>query len=71
MDPAIEGTTVTFECPPEYILIGPNTTTCMGNGEWKPDPRDVECKGIYNIIHCICMLLIMRRDLGVGGYVHV
>ena len=46
MDPAIEGTTVTFECPPEHVLIGPNTTTCMGNGEWEPDPRDLACKGI-------------------------
>ena len=46
MDPVIEGTTVTFECPPQYVLIGPNATTCMGNGEWEPDPRDVECKGI-------------------------
>ena len=47
MDPVIEGTTVTFECPPQYVLIGPNTTTCMGNEKWEPDPRDVECKGIY------------------------
>ena len=46
IDPAIEGTTVTFECPHEHVLIGPNTTTCMGNGEWEPDPRDLTCKGI-------------------------
>ena len=45
--PAMEGTTVTFQCQcPEYVLIGPNTTTCIGNGEWEPDPREVECKGI-------------------------
>jgi hypothetical protein len=45
MDPAIEGATVILDCPPEHILIGPNTTTCMRNGKWEPDPREVECRG--------------------------
>jgi hypothetical protein len=46
MDPATEGATVTFDCPHEHILTGPNTTTCMGNGKWEPDPREVECSGM-------------------------
>ena len=46
VEPAMEGATVAFKCPTQYVLIGPNTTTCMGNGEWEPDPREVECKGI-------------------------
>ena len=46
MDPALEGAVLSFDCPPHYVLIGPNTTTCMGNGEWEPYPREVECKGI-------------------------
>jgi hypothetical protein len=46
MDPALEGTVLSFGCPHQYVLIGPNTTMCMGNGEWEPDPREVECKGI-------------------------
>jgi hypothetical protein len=46
VDPALEGTVLSFDCPPQYVIIGPNTTTCMGNGEWEPDPREVECKGI-------------------------
>ena len=55
--PAMEGTTVIFKCPSQYDLIGPNTTVCMENGEWEPDPREVECKGIavpcmYNIKIC-------------------
>ena len=41
----MEGATIKFECPREHILIGPSTTTCMGNGEWEPDPREVECRG--------------------------
>ena len=45
LDPATEGATITFQCPREYTLIGSNTTTCMGDGEWEPDPREVECRG--------------------------
>ena len=46
-DPAIEGTTVILECPsPNLVHMGPNTTTCMGNGKWEPDPRDVQCIGV-------------------------
>ena len=45
--PALEGTTVTLSCPPGLVLFGPNSTTCMDNGQWEPDPRDsMECKGI-------------------------
>jgi hypothetical protein len=65
MDPALEGTVVSFDCPPQQVLIGPNTTTCMRNGEWEPDPREVECKGIEG--HAIilasftyCMSIIWR-----------
>ena len=36
VDPAMKGTTLGFECPPGYVLIGPNTTTCTENGEWEP-----------------------------------
>jgi hypothetical protein len=45
MDPALEGVVLSFDCPSQQVLIGPNTTTCMGNGEWEPDPRELECKG--------------------------
>ena len=45
-DPALEGTVVTLECSsPNLVHMGPNTTTCMGNGEWEPDPRDMNCAG--------------------------
>ena len=48
----MERTTVTFQCQcPEHVITGPNTTTCMGNGEWEPDPREVECKGILDSMH--------------------
>ena len=50
-DPALEGTILTFDCPPGMQLIGSNitTVTCMENGEWEPDPRELidklKCKG--------------------------
>ena len=44
-DPALEQTTVTFSRPPGMTFSGPNSSICMGNGEWEPDPRDVKCKG--------------------------
>ena len=43
---SLEGSTVNFTCPPGFILIGPNMSTCMGNGEWEPDPREVNCMGM-------------------------
>ena len=39
-----EGASVIFACSRGLMLSGPNSSTCMGNGEWEPNPRDVECK---------------------------
>ena len=47
--PSLEGESVKFTCPPKRVLTGPNSTRCMGNGEWEPDPREVICKGIANV----------------------
>ena len=44
--PAMEGANVNFTCSPQHVLIGPHSATCMENGEWEPDPREVECKGV-------------------------
>jgi hypothetical protein len=44
--PALEGTSVILECISPYLVHrGPNITTCMENGEWEPDPREVNCIG--------------------------
>ena len=42
-DPALEGENITFTCLSEAILCGSNSSTCMENGEWEPDPSEVEC----------------------------
>ena len=47
-EPAIVGTTLSFNCSqPKEVLIGPNTT-CMDDGQWVPDPLQLQisCKGI-------------------------
>ena len=48
-DPALEGANIIFICPIEAILSGPNSSTCMGNGEWEPDPRVVNCTSELHI----------------------
>ena len=42
----IEGNIIRLSCPLGMILIGPNSTTCTGNGEWEPDPNGLLCRGI-------------------------
>lgn len=37
------GTIINLTCPPDLLLNGPNSITCTGNGEWKPDPSVVMC----------------------------
>ena len=46
VNPALEGQTITFTCLPGQMLNGSNSATCMGNGKWERDPREVECTGI-------------------------
>ena len=43
--PALKGGNIIFSCRDGLTLIGPNSATCMGNGEWEPDLSDVECTG--------------------------
>jgi hypothetical protein len=52
-NPAIEGTIITFSCPTELILTGSNTSMCMMNGEWEPDPRQIRCEGKSVVIKII------------------
>jgi hypothetical protein len=50
-EPALEGMNITFLCPSNYLLMGTSMSTCAENGEWEPDPKDMECKGkIKNLI---------------------
>lgn len=44
-EPAIEGSIVLFGCPSGLVLTGPNSSTCIRNGEWEPDPDHTNCNG--------------------------
>ena len=46
-NPPIEGQFITYKCPPGFILTGPNVSVCTENGEWEPDPGQVDCIGKY------------------------
>ena len=46
--PLTEGSIFNFTCPPGLVLTGPNTTTCMENGEWEPDLSQAKCIGKIN-----------------------
>ena len=48
-DPAIQGTNITFTCPPGLVLTGPITSTCMENGEWDADLWSLRCKGKFQL----------------------
>ena len=51
---AIRGPNISFSCSEGFLLSGPNTATCMGNGEWEPDPEK-QCAKVrtmaYTFVH--------------------
>ena len=48
--PAIVGTSVTFACKdPGLLFNGSNSSMCMGNGEWEPDPMKLKCTPKGNV----------------------
>ena len=57
---ALEGDSVSFACSSGFLLTGPNSSTCMGNGEWEPDPRAVACRKRNNIILCDVLMRTNR-----------
>ena len=53
-DLALEGANVTFTCSSglsDLLPTEPTVSTCMSNGQWSPDPREIECKGINFIVN--------------------
>ena len=49
-DPALEGEIITFTCLLGLEFSGPISSMCMRNGEWDPDPGEVNCTGVLNQI---------------------
>ena len=48
-DSALAGESIMFTCTSGLEFSGPNSSTCMGNGEWEPDPEEVNCTGKHYI----------------------
>ena len=46
---AVVGTNASFSCLPGQMFSGPYKSTCLENGEWEPDPREVQCIGKYRL----------------------
>ena len=51
--PMLEGSIITLHCNLGYVLIGSITSTCMKNGKWEPDPREVQCLGTISYSVCL------------------
>ena len=49
---ALEGSTLSFSCPPGLVITGPNSATCTGNGEWEPAPRGIMCNNMSSEGQC-------------------
>ena len=39
--PWIEGSIIAYGCTSDLRVPETNTSTCMDNGRWKPDPSDI------------------------------
>ena len=46
--PWIEGSIITYSCASGLKVAETNTSTCMDNGQWEPDPSDITCTGNHN-----------------------
>ena len=40
---ALNGTVVTFSCPPGLMLNGPESVMCTHTGQWEPVLSEVNC----------------------------
>jgi hypothetical protein len=70
MEPAIEESTVTFVCPLGQILNGPTISMCI-NGNWFPDPSDLQCSGEYIMFDCLASNLALIFQLTVTLLPHL
>ena len=41
---SVNGTVVTFSCPPGLMLNGPNSVMCTHTGQWEPPPSEINCR---------------------------
>jgi hypothetical protein len=59
-DVALEGSSVNFTCSSGLVLTGPNSSTCMEDGNWEPDPSRSACRNHHQNITIRMSLLVGR-----------
>jgi hypothetical protein len=48
--PWLEGHTISYSCASQGLKVTEtNTSTCMDNGQWEPDPSDITCIGNHKL----------------------
>ena len=70
-EPGTIGDNVILICTSGLTLIGPNASTCMGNGEWEPDPGEVECVTTNTTLHMTESALSKEGKIAVASSVTV
>ena len=62
---ALEGNSVSFACSSGFLLTGPNSSTCIGNRKWEPDPmaRRSACHKNHHHNNNICRSLLDHKAL--------
>ena len=45
--PWMEGNNITYSCTSDLMVTKINTSICMDNGQWEPDPTNITCTGNY------------------------
>ena len=58
----IERSTITFSCPPEMEFTGPNSATCMDDGEWELDLRGLMCAKSKSIGNFATIIINYSKD---------
>ena len=61
-DPVLEGENITFTCLSGAILNGPNSSICVENGEWEPDPGEVTCTHEHELVTTGTMMPSMPQN---------
>ncbi len=69
----IEGSVITFQCDPEFSLVGAATATCNNSGLWYPDRTLLECEFIDLCLpacmHVCCIMAYIGVAAPTGGNV--
>ena len=52
-DSTLEGSQIVFQCSPGFVPSQQMMSVCMADGNWTPNPAELECRGIW--LYCDCV----------------